>query len=102
VVRAIADDVRIMNSTFVEGPDGKPRVVHHDHLNLGIAVDTEKKDGSHSLVVPVVRGAEAMSFAEFVGAYEDLIRKVRTNKLTPDDFQGATISLTNPGTIGTV
>ena len=102
VVRAIADDVRVMNSTFVEGPDGKPRVVHHDHVNLGIAVDTEKADGSHSLVVPVVRAAEAMSFAEFVAAYEDLIRKVRTNKLTPDDFQGATISLTNPGTIGTV
>ncbi len=102
VVRAIADDVKVMNSTFVEGGDGKPRVVHHEHVNLGIAVDVEKSDGSHSLVVPVVRDADAMSFAEFVAAYEDLIRKVRTNKLTVDDFQGATITLTNPGTIGTV
>ncbi|HTN80124.1 MAG TPA: multifunctional oxoglutarate decarboxylase/oxoglutarate dehydrogenase thiamine pyrophosphate-binding subunit/dihydrolipoyllysine-residue succinyltransferase subunit [Acidimicrobiales bacterium] len=102
VVRAIADDVRVMNSTFVDGPDGKPRVIHHDHVNLGLAVDVEKSDGSRTLVVPVVKAAEAMSFAEFVAAYEDLIRKVRTNKLTVEDFQGATITLTNPGTIGTV
>jgi hypothetical protein len=61
-----------------------------------------KTDGSRTLVVPVVKSAEEMSFAEFVAAYEDLIRKVRTNKLTPDDFKGATITLTNPGTIGTV
>ncbi len=102
VVRAIADDVRVMNSTFVEGPDGKPRVVHHEHVNLGLAVDVEKSDGSHTLVVPVVKSADEMSFAEFVAAYEDLIRKVRTNKLGPDDYKGATITLTNPGTIGTV
>ena len=102
VVRAIADEVRVMNSTYLEGGDGKPRVVRHEHLNLGIAVDVEKSDGSRTLVVPVVKAAEQMSFAEFVAAYEDLIRKVRTNKLTLDDFQGATISLTNPGTIGTV
>ena len=102
VVRAIADDVRVMNSTFVEGADGKPRVVRHDHVNLGIAVDVQKSDGSRTLVVPVVKAADEMSFAEFVSAYEDLIRKVRTNKLSPDDFKGATITLTNPGTIGTV
>jgi 2-oxoglutarate dehydrogenase E1 component len=102
VVRAIADDVKVMNSTYVEGADGKPRVVHHEHLNLGLAVDVEKSGGSRTLVVPVVKSAEGMSFAEFVAAYEDLIRKVRTNKLTPDDFAGATITLTNPGTIGTV
>ena len=102
VVRAIADDVKVMNSTFVAGADGKPRVVHHEHVSLGLAVDVEKSDGSHTLVVPVLRDADAMSFAEFVAAYEDLIRKVRTNKLTVDDFQGATITLTNPGTIGTV
>jgi 2-oxoglutarate dehydrogenase E1 component len=102
VVRAIADDVRVMNSMFVEGPDGKPRVVRQQNVNLGLAVDLEKSDGSRTLVVPVVKAAETMSFAEFVAAYEDLIRKVRTNKLGPDDYKGATITLTNPGTIGTV
>ena len=56
VVRAIADDVKVMNSTFVAGGDGKPRVVHHEHVSLGLAVDVEKSDGSHSLVVPVLRG----------------------------------------------
>ena len=102
VVRAIADDVKVMNSTFVEGGDGKPWVVRHEHVNLGLAVDVEKSDGSRTLVVPVLRVRDAMSFAEFVAADQDLIRKVRTNKLTVDDFQGATITLTNPGTIGTV
>src|SRR5262249_40480948 len=61
-----------------------------------------KPDGSHSLVVPVLRDADTLSFADYLASYEDLIRKVRTNKLTVEDFQGATMTLTNPGTIGTV
>src|SRR3546814_6021821 len=81
--------------------DGKPRVIRHEHLGLGIAVDIEKSDGSRSLLVPVVRDADTLDFRGFWGAYEDLIRKVRSNKLTPDDFAGGTVSLTNPGTIGT-
>jgi 2-oxoglutarate decarboxylase len=102
VVRAIADAVPVMGNSFVEGADGKPRVVHHDHVSMGLAVDVAKSDGSRTLVVPVLRDADILSFAEFHAAYEDLIRKVRTNKLTVDDFQGATVTLTNPGTIGTV
>src|SRR4051812_39268438 len=102
VVRAIAETMPVMNSTFVDGDDGKARVVHHEHIGLGIAVDVEKSDGSHSLVVPVVRDADTLDFRGFWGAYEDLIRKVRSNKLSPDDMAGATITLTNPGTIGTV
>src|SRR4051812_3632298 len=102
VVRAIAETMPVMNSTFVDGDDGKARVVHHEHIGLGIAVDVEKSDGSHSLVVPVVRDADTLDFRGFWGAYEDLIRKVRSNKLSPDDMAGATVTLTNPGTIGTV
>ncbi|HEY8057764.1 MAG TPA: 2-oxo acid dehydrogenase subunit E2, partial [Acidimicrobiales bacterium] len=101
VVRAIADHVRVMNNTFVEGPDGSPRIVRNDHVGLGLAVDIEKKDGSHSLVVPCIRDADALDFRGFWQAYEDIIKKVRANKLTPDDFAGTTVSLTNPGTIGT-
>ncbi len=101
IVRAVADSVPVMNSTFVEGPDGKPRVVRHDTVGLGLAVDVEKK-GGRSLLVPVIKGADALDFRGFWGAYEDLIRKVRSNKLTVDDFAGATVTLTNPGTIGTV
>ncbi|HEY1281578.1 MAG TPA: multifunctional oxoglutarate decarboxylase/oxoglutarate dehydrogenase thiamine pyrophosphate-binding subunit/dihydrolipoyllysine-residue succinyltransferase subunit [Acidimicrobiales bacterium] len=102
VVRAIADAVPVMGNTYAEGADAKPRVVRHHHVSMGIAVDVAKADGSRSLVVPVLRDADALTFAEFLTAYEDLIRKVRTNKLTVADFQGATMTLTNPGTIGTV
>ncbi|HYI62954.1 MAG TPA: multifunctional oxoglutarate decarboxylase/oxoglutarate dehydrogenase thiamine pyrophosphate-binding subunit/dihydrolipoyllysine-residue succinyltransferase subunit [Acidimicrobiales bacterium] len=102
VVRAIADAVPALNGTFVEGPDGTPRKVSNERVNLGLAVDLEKKDGSRTLLVPVIRGADTLDFAGFWAAYEDMIRKVRTGKLSPDDFAGATVTLTNPGTIGTV
>jgi len=101
VVRAIADHLPVLNSTFTEGPDGKPAVVRNPHVNLGIAVDVEKADGSRTLMVPVIKGADTLDFRGFWGAYEDLIRKVRSNKLTADDLAGATVTLTNPGTIGT-
>ncbi len=102
LVRAIADAVPNMNNTFVEGPDGKPRIVRNEHINMGLAVDVGKSDGSRTLVVPVLRDADTLDFAGFHAAYEEVIRKVKTNKLTIEDFQGATVSLTNPGTIGTV
>ena len=82
--------------------DGKPHRFDPDGIHLGLAVDVEKKDGSRALVVPVIKHAEAMDFAGFHAAYESLVDKARTNRLVPDDFAGATITLTNPGTIGTV
>ena len=102
IVRAVADTVPNMNSSYLEGPDGKPRKVTHPTVGLGLAVDVEKADGSRTLFVPVIKNADTFDFRGFWGAYEDLIRKVRSNKLTPDDFAGANITLTNPGTIGTV
>src|SRR5207237_1807577 len=82
--------------------DGKPHRFDPRAVNLGLAVDVEKKDGSHALVVPVIKHAEGMDFATFHATYETLVDKARINKLVPDDFAGATITLTNPGTIGTV
>src|SRR4051794_13486718 len=82
--------------------DGKPAVTSPDHVNLGLAIDLAKDDGSRSLVVPNIKNADTLDFSRFWAAYEDLIRKARTGKLTADDFAGTTISLTNPGTIGTV
>ena len=102
IVRAVADTVPAMNASYLEGPDGKPRVVRHEGVGLGLAVDVEKKGGGRSLLVPVIKGADALDFRGFWAAYDDVIRKVRSNKLTPDDFAGATVTLTNPGTIGTV
>src|SRR5215471_19503871 len=81
---------------------GKPHRFDPDGIHLGLAVDVERKDGSRALVVPVIKHAEAMDFAAFHTAYETLVEKARTNRLLPDDFAGATITLTNPGTIGTV
>ena len=102
IVRAIAEAVPNMKNGFVEGADGKPRLVRHDHVNMGLAVDVDKGDGTRTLVVPVLKNADTLDFAGFLAAYEELIRKVRQNKLTVDDFAGANVSLTNPGTIGTV
>ncbi len=102
IVRAIADAVPQMNNSFVIGSDGKPRLLRNAEVNMALAVDVAKADGSRTLLVPVLRDAGSLNFDGFVGAYEEIIRKVRSNKLTVADFQGATISLTNPGTIGTV
>ncbi|MEM9131601.1 MAG: multifunctional oxoglutarate decarboxylase/oxoglutarate dehydrogenase thiamine pyrophosphate-binding subunit/dihydrolipoyllysine-residue succinyltransferase subunit, partial [Actinomycetota bacterium] len=102
VVRAVSDSVPALNNTYTTDEKGKPRLLRNEHLNLGIAVDQQKADGSRSLVVPVIKGAEEMDFGEFVDAYEALIEKVRANKLGVDDMMGATITLTNPGTIGTI
>lgn len=82
--------------------DGKPSRLENDSINLGIAIDLEKKDGSRNLLVPNIKGGNAMNFAEFFAAYNAVVKKARDGKLEIADFQGTTISLTNPGTIGTV
>ena len=82
--------------------DGKPQRVVPPHINLGLAVDVRRKDGSRTLIVPVIKQADTLDFASFREVYEDLIRKTREGALSPDDMQGATITLTNPGGIGTV
>ncbi|MEM9748568.1 MAG: multifunctional oxoglutarate decarboxylase/oxoglutarate dehydrogenase thiamine pyrophosphate-binding subunit/dihydrolipoyllysine-residue succinyltransferase subunit [Actinomycetota bacterium] len=102
VVRAIGDSMPVMKNTFETDDDGKPILVEHDHVNMALAVDVEKKDGSRTLLTPVIKGADAMDFAGFLAEYDELIRKVQSNKLTIEDFQGANVSLTNPGTIGTI
>ncbi len=81
--------------------DGKPTLITPAHINLGLAIDLPKPDGTRQLLVPSIKAAEAMDFAHFWTAYEDLVRKARNGKLAVADFQGTTISLTNPGTIGT-
>ncbi|MET9001426.1 multifunctional oxoglutarate decarboxylase/oxoglutarate dehydrogenase thiamine pyrophosphate-binding subunit/dihydrolipoyllysine-residue succinyltransferase subunit [Amycolatopsis sp. Hca4] len=81
--------------------DGKPFAVTPEHVNFGLAIDMKGKDGSRNLVVASIKGVEDMSFLQFWQAYEDIVKKARNNKLTADDFSGTTISLTNPGGIGT-
>ena len=103
VVRGL-QAVPSLNAAFVADADGKgtPGVVRHEHVGLGLAVDVEKSDGSRTLLVPCIAGADTLDFRGFLGAYEDLVRKVHGNRITPDDFAGTTVTLTNPGTLGTV
>src|SRR5690606_20602473 len=89
-------------NVFYAEVDGKPSVVAPAHVNLGIAVDVPKPDGTRALLVPSIKRADTMTFSEYLAAYEDIIARARSNKLTAADFAGTTISLTNPGGIGTV
>jgi multifunctional 2-oxoglutarate metabolism enzyme len=100
VVRAL-DAVPVMKSIYRE-VDGRPNAVRPEHLNLGLAVDTRRPDGSRTLLVPNIKQADTLDFAAFVRAYEEIIAKVKANKLTVQDFADTTLTITNPGTIGTV
>jgi len=94
-------DFPVMVRVFAS-EDGKPFAIDGSPVNLGIAVDVEKKDGSHALMVPAIKNAGELDFTGFHSNYEELIAKTRENKLSADDFQGTNISLTNPGGIGTM
>ena len=96
-----ADDMPVMADHFAE-IDGKPNRVHDGQVNLGLAVDVEKKDGTRTLMVPVIRDAGRMPFERFLAAYDALVEQARTNTLTADDLQGGNVTLTNPGGIGTI
>jgi len=99
IVRAIRS-MPEMNNTFAE-VDGKPTMVTPAHVNLGLAIDQQKPDGSRQLVAPSIKATESMDFAQFWTAYEDIVRKAKDNKLTMEDYSGTTVSLTNVGGIGT-
>ena len=90
-----------LNDGFAE-VNGAPARLKRSSINLGVAVDLTKKDGSRTLLVPNIKNANTLSFAEFLTAYDDVVKRAREGKLQISDFQGTTLSLTNPGTIGTV
>src|SRR5438445_351021 len=91
----------VMANHFAE-IDGRPHRVRDGQVNLGLAVDVEKRDGSRTLMVPVIADAGGMQFESFIAAYDALVENARTNTLTADDLRGANITLTNPGGLGTV
>jgi len=101
IAKAATDEMPVMANHFLNA-DGVPHRVDDAAVNLGLAVDVEKKDGSRTLMVPVIRDAGRMNFKEFLDAYNALVEKARTNTLTADDLTGGNISLTNPGGIGTI
>jgi 2-oxoglutarate decarboxylase len=89
-----------MTAYYLE-TDGAAHRVDPSGVHLGLAVDVERPDGGRFLVVPVIRSAEALDFGAFRARYEELVEKARANRLSPDDMAGASITLTNPGTLGT-
>ncbi|MCW2779659.1 MAG: kgd [Marmoricola sp.] len=99
IVRAVRS-LPEMNNTFAE-IDGKPNMVTPAHINLGLAIDQQKADGTRQLVAPSIKACESMDFAQFWVAYEEIVRKAKDNKLTMDDYSETTISLTNVGGLGT-
>jgi multifunctional 2-oxoglutarate metabolism enzyme len=101
IARVGTREMPVMAHHFAE-LDGKPNRVDDGAVNLGLAVDVEKKDGSRTLMVPVIRDAGRLSFAQFLDAYNALVEKARTNALGADDLVGGNITLTNPGGLGTV
>ncbi len=101
IARAATEDMPVMSHHFAE-QDGKPVRIDDGACNLGLAVDVEKKDGTRTLMVPVIRDAGRLGFEDFLAAYDALVDKARTNSLTADDLSGANLSLTNPGGIGTI
>ncbi len=101
IARVATEDMPVMAHHFEER-DGKPYRLDDDAVNLGLAVDVAKKDGTRTLMVPVIRDAGRKSFAEFLDAYNALVEKARTNTLGADDLTGGNLTLTNPGGIGTI
>jgi pyruvate dehydrogenase E2 component (dihydrolipoamide acetyltransferase) len=93
IAKALLHGIRvkpIMNSSVVG--DG---IQYHKNVNIGIAVALE-----WGLIVPVVKGAENLSFVGLQRAIVDLGERARTKKLKPDDVQSGTITITNPGIYG--
>jgi 2-oxoglutarate decarboxylase len=101
IARVATDDMAVMAHHFAD-VDGKPFRIEDGACNLGLAVDVEKKDGSRTLMVPVILDAGRKTFRDFLDAYNALVEKARTNTLTADDLAGANLTLTNPGGIGTI
>jgi 2-oxoglutarate decarboxylase len=100
LLRALAEFPQL-NDGF-DRPDGTPVRVRRANINLGLAIDLQKKDGTRTLLVPNIKNANKLRFSQFLEAYDDVVKRAREGKLQLADFQGTTISLTNPGTIGTV
>jgi multifunctional 2-oxoglutarate metabolism enzyme len=90
-----------LNDAYTE-QNGEPVRLVRKQINFGLAVDVKARDGSSTLMVPCIKNAGSLTFTQYMAAFDDIVARARTSKLLPADFQGTTISLTNPGTVGTV
>ena len=88
-----------LNACF-EMRDGKPHLVPQPQVNFGLAVDLQKGE-KRVLVVPNIKDVANLDFPSFVAALDDLVVRARQGKLGVEDYQRTTITLTNPGMLGT-
>jgi len=100
IVRAVSEQPAL-NAAY-ETIDGEPHRRMRNSVNLGVAVDLERKDGSHTLLVPNIKSVDKLTFCEFLQRYDETIARARKGTIDPSDFQGTTVTLTNPGTVGTI
>ena len=100
IVQALKKHPNI-NDAYTER-DGEPFRVVQKEVNLGVAIDVQGSGGARSLVVPNIKNAGGLNFFQYMEVFDDLVARARRGRLAVDDFQGTTISLTNPGTVGTV
>jgi 2-oxoglutarate decarboxylase len=101
IARAASDELPIMARHFAE-IEGRPHRIDDGAVNLGVAVDVQRDDGARALMVPVIRDAGGLGFAQFVAVFAELVAQARAGTLGPDELTGTNITLTNPGTIGTI
>lgn len=101
IVQAMAE-VPAITRTFHRDADGQPYVHTPEQVNLGLAVDVPRPDGARRLLVPSIKDVTRLHFAAFLGAYEELVRRIAAGDLDEEMFADTTVTLTNPGTIGTV
>lgn len=100
LIEALAESPA-MNVRYTLDESGKPAIQHFAHVGFGLAIDVPKPDGSRTLLVPVIKDADKLNFSQFLTAYEEIVQKARKGGLEATDFAGATVTLTNPGTLGT-
>ena len=91
-----------MNVSYTTDDAGRPTAHTPAHVAFGLAIDIPSPSGERRLLVPSIKKSDLMDAAGFVAAYEDLVAKARKGKLEVDDFRGTTVTLTNPGMIGTL
>jgi 2-oxoglutarate dehydrogenase E2 component (dihydrolipoamide succinyltransferase) len=96
VARAAAETLR--EYPWINGEIRGEQIVTRSYVNLGFAVELQDGKG---LIVPVVKNAETLNLLGMAKAVTDIAQRARDKKLLPDEVQGGTFTITNPGGFGT-
>lgn len=94
-IKAVIEGLKEFPAINAQIQDGE--IIYHNYYDIGVAVG-----GGKGLVVPVLRNAERMSFAEIEQSIADFVRRARANQLKLDDLQGGTFTISNGGIYGSM